>query len=612
MQKKFTLLFQRFQFATAWVILLSVLATILGCGNLTSEVLATILGCGNSTSDRKTVTTAFGGVNGYAKNDTWIWKGIPYAKPPVGALRWKAPVDPDAWTDVLEATSSCSECSQQVTDKFWRPSDAFTGSEDCLCLDIYRPKTNTTGLPVFVWIHGGANTIGSAHLYDGTTLTKRGNMIVVIIQYRLNMLGWLTHPALRASGTAQDKSGNYGTLDTMKALAWVQNNITAFGGDPTNVTIGGQSAGGQHVMNLIISPLPNNFQKAFAESPALSEMMPLRTLDQGDTQTNAIINYLLVNDGTAIDAAAAATYREGMSTADIATYLRSKTAEQILRAALYGPGAPFGATYAAMPAPTGFMDGTVLPDTSWLDTINYGNFKKVPLIIGNVQYEYKDLMTLGASALKAFVGVPSGPYSWNELYDVLDGTKTLGEVLPTDNNHLEYEQAGLLKTRKWQAECNAIARAIKAKDSSNTVYSYLFTWAGGGDPALADFKFIFGASHAQDIAFFFGESTDLFKGYSFTAANKTGRVALQGAMMDYLTSYVRTGDPTPSGSALPTWMQWSNTDGDPKFISFDADLNSVLISMDSTETTDDIVNAEISAALTANPGFSLLFSVLGI
>jgi para-nitrobenzyl esterase len=336
-------------------------------------------------------------------------------------------------------------------------------------------------------------------------------------------------------------------------------------------------------------------------------MMPLRTLDQGDTETNAIIDFLLIGDGLAADEQTAATYRAGMSNAQIEDYLRSKTAEQISQAALGGPGLGI-----AMPAPTGFMDGTVLPGTSWLDSITSGSFKKVPLIIGNVQYEFKDLMTLGAAAIKLFVGVPSGNYSWNDLYNVLDGTLSLDTVLPTDNDNLEYDQTGLLKTREWQAECNAIARAIKTNDSANTVYSYLFSWTGGGDPALADFAFIFGASHAQDIAFFFGESTDLFKGYSFTAANKTGRVALQGAMMDYLTSYVKTGDPNPSGSALPTWMQWSNTDGDPKYITFDADLNNLLVSMDTAEATQAIVNWEIFLIVTAHQDFVPLFTFPGI
>ena len=594
MQKKFRLLFQRFRYAALLMIMFSALAFIVGCSSSSSD-----------SSERKTVSTAYGLVKGYATDGAWIWKGIPYAKPPVGDLRWKAPVDPDPWTGFRDAMNACSECTQQVSDKFWRPSAGFTGSEDCLYLDIYRPQTYTTNLPVFVWIHGGANVIGSSKLYDGAALAKRGNMIVVVIQYRLSVLGWMTHPALRTSGTAQDQSGNYATLDQMKALSWIKNNIAAFGGDPGQVTIGGQSAGGQNVMNLIISPMVNNFQQAFAESPALSEVMPLRTQAAGDTTTNALIDWLLIDDGLAADAAAAATYRAGMSNAQIEAYLRGKTDAQILQAAIDGPG------LGIVPVATAFMDGTVMPTTSWLDTINAGNFKKVPLIIGTAQYEYKDLMTLYASLLKLYVGVPTGTYTWDNLYDVLDGALTFDQVLPTATDKVAYEQSGLLKSRRWQAECNTIARAIKTNNAANTVYSYLFTWSGGGDPALADFKKIFGASHAQDIPFFFGSSSDLF-GYSFTAANQAGRIALQGAMMDYLAAFVNTGDPNPAGSSLLNWTQWSNTGGADKFIKFDADLNNYILGMDTAEATQTIVDGEISTVVGSYPGFIPLFYALSI
>ncbi len=596
MQKIFRSWLQWFRYAVLLIILFLSLTAVIGCGKNDEPSFGGTI-----------INTEYGFVKGYINDGVRIWKGIPYAKPPVGELRWKAPVDPDSWHGIRETTTACSECSQQVTDKFWRPAvGAFTGSEDCLYLNVYRPNVYNQNLPVFVWIHGGANIIGSAKLYDGAALAKRGNIIVVVVQYRLGMLGWLTHPAFRASGTQLDQTGNFGTLDHMKALAWVQNNIAAFGGDPAKVTIGGQSAGGQHVMNLMISPMANNFQKAFAQSPALSALMPLRTFDQGDTQTEAIIDWLLVNDGTCVNAAAAATYRAGMTPEQIRTYLRGKTAAKIMQAAIGGPGAG-----ASMPVPTSFMDGTVLPATNWLDSINAGNFKKVPLIIGTAQYEYKDLMTLYGTRLKA-LSVPSGPYTWDDLYDVLNGTLTFDAVLPTDYDKLTYEQAGLLKSRKWQAETNAIARAVKTNNPANAVYSYYFTWAGGGDPALENFRKIFGGSHAQDVPFFFGESTDLFKGYSFTATNQAGRVALQGAMMDYLTAFVKAGNPNPAGSSLPSWAQWSNTDGADKFILFDANLNNYLISMNPSEATSAIVNSEINAVLAANPGLALLFTIFGI
>jgi len=569
-------------------------------------VSITIVGCGKNdtpVASLTTVHTEFGFVDGLMANGALIWKGIPYAKPPVGSLRWKAPVDPDAWTGIRNAKTSCSECTQGFTDQFWRSTpDKFIGSEDCLYLDIYRPVSNMgSRLPVYVWIHGGGNRLGSAKSYDARNLARQGNMVVVVIQYRMGTLGWLANPALRSSGTALDQSGNYGTLDTMKALAWVKNNIAAFGGDYANVTIGGQSAGGHNVMNLIISPLSNNFQRAIAISPALSNVMPLRAPAAGDTQSNKIIDWLLVDDGTCVDLAAAAVYRAGRTSIEIMTYLRSKTAIKILQATE-------GAGVNGMP--TAFMDGVVLPTINWLDSINAGNFRKVPLIIGTTQYEFKDLMTLYGSLLK-IIGVPSGAYSWNDLYDVLNGTLTFDQVLPTDLDKVAYEQAGLLKSRKWMAECQELATAIKANNPANMVYSYLFTWDGGGDPALENFRKIFGAAHAQDIPFWFNMSTDLW-GYSFTSANEAGHKALQNAMSNYLSAFVNTGNPNPGGSSLPVWAQWSNTSGDPKFIKLDADLNQSQISMDSTDVTYAIVAAEKAAVLGSYPSLALLFSLLGI
>lgn len=589
MQKTFHVSFQRFRFSVSLIVLFLSFAVLFGCGG------------DSGFFDTSVARTDNGFVKGYVNNNTLIWKGIPYAKPPVGDLRFRPPQDSNSWLGIRSATTACSECSQLVTDKFWRPTPgAYLGSEDCLYLDIYRPNTSAANLPVYVWIHGGANIMGSAKLYDGSELAKRGNMIVVVIQYRLGMFGWLTHPAFRAAGTPQDISGNYGTLDHMKALAWVQNNIDAFGGDPANVTIGGQSAGGQHIMNLIISPMANNFHRAFAESPALSQLMPLRTFADGDTQTNAIIDWLLVDDGTVANPAAAAAYRGGMSNAQIMAYLRGKTSTKVMQAAIAGPG------QGSMPVPTSFLDGAVLPTTSWLETISAGNFKKVPLIIGSTKYEYKDLMTLYGTALKLGLGVPSGAYSWGNVYDVLNGTRTFDEVLPTAADKFNYEQSGLLKSRKWQYDVNQIARAVKANNAANIVYSYYFTWAGGGDPNLENFRKIFGASHAQDVPFFFGENDDLFKGYSFTAANQAGRVALQGVMMDYLCGFANVGDPNQGGQARLNWTQWSNTDSADKFIIFDAGLAALNLSMSPLEATKTAVNTDIGTAFFLNPNPSVI------
>jgi len=274
------------------------------------------------------VTTTYGDVKGFADNaDTWVWKAIPFATPPVGELRWQAPHDPEPWSGIREETEFCNWCPQFSSE--FDPSNNtmhLAGNEDCLYLNIWRPQSEEIHLPVYLWIHGGGNSVGSASIYDGSILASTSNLIVITIQYRLGPFGWFTHPALRQGESALDDSGNYGTLDIIKALEWVRDNINAFGGDPNNVTIAGESAGAINVLSLIISPAASSlFHKAIAQSGLLSPV----PLSAGDSYANTVIEALLANDGTPEDQAQ--SVRESMTDAEIEAYLRSKSTEEFLR-----------------------------------------------------------------------------------------------------------------------------------------------------------------------------------------------------------------------------------------------------------------------------------------
>ncbi|MEN8161810.1 MAG: carboxylesterase family protein, partial [Myxococcota bacterium] len=202
------------------------------------------------------------------------WLGIPYAEPPLGALRWRAPQPLLPWTGTREALASGASCPQFANglggDTSAEPG-TLIGSEDCLTLNVYAPvlagPPAEAHLPVMVWIHGGGNTIGTASFYDGSRLASEQAVVVVTINYRLGALGWLRHAALREGADALDASGNLGTLDQIQALRWVQNNVAAFGGDPGNVTIFGESAGGQNVLVLLTAPAAADlFHRAIAQS----------------------------------------------------------------------------------------------------------------------------------------------------------------------------------------------------------------------------------------------------------------------------------------------------------------------------------------------------------
>ena len=221
-------------------------------------------------ADDLKVITSSGVTEGYINKNVINWNDIPYAQPPINDLRWKAPrkiqensklIQPKDNNFCIQRTSSLGG-SSQFSD------DVISGSEDCLYLDIYAPsKKSNKLLPVMFWIHGGGNTSGLKDLYDFSKLVKKHNVIVVTINYRLGPLGWFTHPAIQNLQDGIDKTSNFGTLDIISALEWVNENINSFGGDPQNITIFGESAGGHNVLSLLVSKQAKGlFHKAISMS----------------------------------------------------------------------------------------------------------------------------------------------------------------------------------------------------------------------------------------------------------------------------------------------------------------------------------------------------------
>ncbi len=233
-------------------------------------------GCGGHMNPENR-TTRYGdveGVNDSARSGTYFWKGIPFAQAPVGALRWKAPRAPLAWTGTRDAKSFGASCIQNP--RLYSPGNSNTfdasvgqnlisgntpGSEDCLSLNIWRPASGERNLPVIVFIHGGSNITGYSGdpMYDGAALANKANAVVVTANYRLGQLGHFRHPALRDTTvdptlTADDMSGNYAVLDIVQALRFVQDNVDEFGGNPKNVTLTGQSAGAINVLAVATAP----------------------------------------------------------------------------------------------------------------------------------------------------------------------------------------------------------------------------------------------------------------------------------------------------------------------------------------------------------------------
>jgi len=551
--------------------------------------------------------TDYGKLKGYVDEDkeVLVWKGVPYARPPVGELRWAAPLDPEAWHGVRDATSPAKMCTQLFTTEEWIRTGVVDpdSSEDCLYVDIYRPERPTyqhEKLPVYVWIHGGSNNFGSGRDYDGSVLAAQSDVVVVVVQYRLGPIGWFYHPAIQTGGAdILSDSGNFGTLDHAQALKWIRENIEAFGGNPHNVTVTGESAGAHNTMNMVISRLGKGlFHRAMSESGGMVTVTTASARLSANDYIQKLIRYK-----ENVDAATATARRIAMETAGtLEAYLRGTTAGDFFLAIL---------KYGSVPTFPAIEDGTVMPVGGWIPAIQAGKYNKVPIILGSNEYESKSFMPLYYSFVKP-LGVPSGSHTWFDLIHVLrkDTTPflTLDDVLPQQHDKDIYELTGYYGSRNWKAKfVDTVAHELaKVQDD---VYAYLFKWGGIGS-GPSPFDFIYGAGHASEIAFFFGGDQGLF-GYPFVPANEAGRKDLQHAMMEYLANFAYTGNPNDDfsfhtqwkkwshSSRLPKWKEWSNHQGAPKAIVFDANLNHAQIKMMNDELTIEGVTAAFEAAMTA-------------
>jgi para-nitrobenzyl esterase len=223
---------------------------------------------GSILSAKDIISTSSGIVKGFEKDQVMNWHDIPYAEPPVGDLRWRAPKSISKNENVILPKEG-NFCVQKPYERGGAPGEEnVSGTEDCLYLDIQAPiEYAQEKLPVMFWIHGGGNTSGLKDIYNFAKLVKREKVIVVSINYRLGAFGWFTHPAIQSFQSGLDKSSNYGTLDIIAALRWTQKNIEKFGGDHNNITIFGESAGGHNVLSLLVSKEAKGlFHKAISQS----------------------------------------------------------------------------------------------------------------------------------------------------------------------------------------------------------------------------------------------------------------------------------------------------------------------------------------------------------
>jgi para-nitrobenzyl esterase len=461
-----------------------------------------------------------GAVEGKTVGKIHSFKGIPFAQPPVGPLRWKGPQPLPAWPGVRKAGSFGAACIQPrpaAVHIYANPPAKI--SEDCLTLNIWAPE-DAKGAPVIVWIHGGALSTGYSHegMYDGAKLAARG-AIVVSINYRLGVLGYMAHPALSAE-SPDGVSGNYGLLDQVAALEWVKANIGAFGGDAGNVTIAGESAGALSVMYLMAAPQARGlFHKAIAQSAYMISTPSLKEERHGEPAAEA----------TGVRVAAA------LGAADLAA-LRAMDATSVSEGAQKAGYFPWGT-----------IDGKVLP-RQLVDTFDRGEQAAVPMIAGFNIGEIRSLRVLAppvpanAAAYEVAIRQRYGDLAdaWLKLYPARDLAET---ILATPRDALY----------GWTSE----RLAIKQTALGQPAYLYLFDhgYPAASEAGLHGF-------HAAEIPFVFGTAGDT-PPYWPKIPDTVAERRLATAMGDYWVSFARTGQPEAAGQAA-----WRPYGKDAAFMAF--------------------------------------------
>jgi len=449
-----------------------------------------------------------GTVRGVREGDANVFRAIPYALPPVGERRWQPPTPMPSWSGVRAAQKAGVACMQPaMAEGPYNRGPHLARDEDCLTLDVTAP-VDAHNAPVMVWIHGGTLIWGTAQskMYDGREFAERG-VVLVSINYRLGVLGYLAHPEL-SKESAEDISGNYGLLDQIAALRWVRENIASFGGDARNVTIFGESAGALSVEYLLASPAAHGlFDRAIAQSGYLFTMPELRHARYEEKSAESIGAALATTLGA-----------NGISE------LRAMDARNLV-----------DASAAAGYAPYGTIDGKILP-RQLVDTFDRGEQAPVPLIAGLTSGEVRGLRFL----------LPPHPAS-AEAYanDVKARYGDLADEYLQLYPPRDLEQTQLAATRDavfgWASERLVRNHAAIGQDSYLYYFDHDYPAAAAADLT---------AFHASEVPFVFGTFDAIPAGWPAIPDTPAER-QLADAMLDYWTSFARSGRPTAANG--PSW-----------------------------------------------------------
>ena len=466
------------------------------------------------------------------------WDDIPYAEPPIGELRWKAPRKINNLSQIIIPKEN-NFCVQKPSGMGGSEGDGFfSGSEDCLYLDVKTPlnKINRK-LPVMFWIHGGGNTSGLKDLYDFSTMVNRHNVVVVSINYRLGPFGWFTHPAIQGLQTGVDKSSNFGTLDIIEALKWVQSNISLFGGDPDSVTIFGESAGGHNVLSLLASQQAKGlFHKAISQSGYTTSIDVKAAYKQDkDTPTSNHTTFNIVN--RILKQKSINNDQETIDKSELRAMLLDLKSEEFFS---YYADRP---SYEEIPLLT--ADGVVVPliglskalssedHLNVVPTIAGSNRDEVKLWLGSAEY----FVDLKFSPIGKLLGIPKVSLKDEEAFEIF--------------NHY--------RSSAWKLRgVDGPLRSMKEAGNKN-LYAYRYDWDDHRRFIVGDFRKLIGAAHATEIPLLTGNNK-LVGDYGFLIYPRgPSKRFTSKNMMKFWSNFAKEGAPGKSTNSIK-WDAYDDAD----------------------------------------------------
>ena len=507
----------------------------------------------NALDNNDYVSTSSGKVQGYLENKVINYDDIPYAKPPVGDLRWKAPREILDSDEIIKNKDN-NFCIQEPSSMGGAPGEGIlAGSEDCLYLDIKTPRKKSSELlPVMFWIHGGGNTSGLKDLYDYSKMVNRHDVIVVTINYRLGAFGWFTHPSIQGNQQGLDKASNFGTLDIIQALKWVNKNIELFGGDSNNITIFGESAGGHNVLSLMVSPQAKGlFNKAISQSGYTTSVSTSEAFAIDETHptfnhtSNEVVKRLIGNF-------------DSLSSEDLYKRLLGLSAEE------------FFSEYSDksnLEVPLLTNDGIVIPLEGLEKALSNSSYvSDVPFMAGSNRDE-----------VKLWIGIA-------EYFVKLDYSffgSILGIPRVTLKDEDAFEAFNYYRSQAWKVRGVIEPISSLNKVGSKNTYAYKFDWDDHRRFIVADFKKLIGASHGTEISLITGNNK-LVEGYGFLIypAGPSKRFISKNMML-FWSNFAKDGKPGPSTNGI-NWDSYNHSEGDKNFMILDNKKNMKIVNLDTS------------------------------